>query len=33
MECVGDTLQELGPLVALVGAELRAQPALQLQEP
>jgi len=33
MECVGDTLQELGPLVALVGSELRAQPALQLQEP
>jgi len=31
VECVGDTLQELGPLVALVGSELRAQPALQLQ--
>lgn len=31
MECVGDTLQELGPLVALVGSELRTQPALQLQ--
>ena len=31
MECVGDTLQELGPLVALVGTELRTQPALQLQ--
>ena len=31
MECVGDTLQELGPLLSLVGAELRAQPAVQLQ--